>query len=36
MKLLETLLNIASYALLAMISVTVVKLGIKIYKFKRR
>jgi len=36
MKILETLLNIFSYAILALISVTIVKLGMKIFKSQRR
>ena len=34
LKTIETLLNIASYALIAMISVTIIKIGIKVFKLK--
>lgn len=36
LKNLEVLLNIASYAILAMISVLITKIGIKVYKSKKR
>jgi len=36
MKTVEVLLNIASYGILAMICVTVVKIGIKMFKSQRR
>ena len=36
MKTLEVLLNIASYGVLAMISVTVIKIGMKIFRSQRR
>jgi len=36
MKLLETLLNIASYGILAMMCVTVIKIGIKVVGYRKR
>lgn len=36
MKILETLLNILSYAILAVIGVTITKIGIKLLKPYRR